>query len=460
MPVDLSPIKTIVIVMMENRSFDHMLGYLSLPPSSRTDVNGLSNDPAWLAQYANYDEGEQVPLFLSQDPYDMPDKFDPPHERVNIAGHLGHLQNGVYAMDGFVSAIPATVSDDPAVRRLVMAYFGAAQVPMNDFFVKNFTTCDQWHCSLPAGTQPNRLMSMSGFSMIEKNQTPLPEQFLVYDWLNKQNVSWRVYHQGIPFFTMMPKWIPEILGNDHFRSFEDFESDILNTPPDQLPQMIFVEPTYGDAPHIGRSTDDHAPAGVSDGQEFLMQVYQAVISPSFWESMVLIVDYDEHGGFFDHVSPPLISTDPPPGANYPSFVSLGVRIPAYIISPFVKQGVINNTLLDHTSVLKFIGEKFGTNGSYSALVDARPVQSVSATLDFGNPDFNPPSPPALNTYLAQRPPAPVGATVPTPINPLQQAFRQAIDGMRQNGAGPDHPKFGELLRQVPPSPIALNAGVA
>jgi hypothetical protein len=102
----LDAIKTIVVVMMENRSFDHMLGYLSLPPFNRTDVDGLKTDPAWLAQFTNYDNGQAIKPFLSTDPYDMPGDFDPPHERPNMAGNLGTLQNNVYPMSGFVSAIP------------------------------------------------------------------------------------------------------------------------------------------------------------------------------------------------------------------------------------------------------------------------------------------------------------------------------------------------------------------
>ncbi len=216
--------------------------------------------------------------------------------------------------------------------------------------------------------------------------------------------------------------------------------------------MIFIEPTYGDAPHLGRSTDDHAPSGISDGQEFLMQVYNAVTAtPSFWRSSVLIVTYDEHGGFFDHVSPPLIPTDPPPGASYTPFESLGVRTPAYVISPFVKPCPVHS-LFDHTSVLKFLGEKFGANGSYSSLVDARPVESVSATLDFANPILVSPPVPAVNDYLNQRPPAPAGATVPAPDNELKESFRQGTEEMKRKGGGPDHPKFGTLLQQIPDRP--------
>jgi len=420
---------------------------LSLPPFSRTDVDGQSLDPAWLARFTNIDKGQSLQPFLSDDPYSLPGKFDPPHERPYVAQHLGAPQNGQYPMNGFPSAIPDTVSADPAVRRLVMSYFGAQQAPINDFFAKNFTICDRWFCSLPAGTQPNRLMAMSGQSMIEVNQTPLPDQPLVYDWLNDHKVTWRVYHQGIPFFTMMLKWVSEILGDDHFRSFSDLEADLVNTPPDKLPQVIFVEPTYGDAPHIGPSSDDHAPSGISDGQEFLMQVYNAVISPSFWANALMVVSYDEHGGFFDHVSPPLIPTAPPQAGLYPQFDSLGVRVPGYLISPFVAQGAASHLLFDNTSILKLLGEKFDASGSYSPLVDARAVKSVADALAFDNPSPDPPPAPALNAYLALRPPAPP-VTAPPPETALQQAFRDSVEEMKRQGAGPDHKKFGLLIQAL------------
>ena len=445
---NLDQIQTIVVVMMENRSFDHMLGYLSLPLSGRADVDGQRTDPAWLARFTNIDKGQPLQPFLSTNPYSLPNKLDPPHERPYVAQHLGKLQDGQYPMNGFPSAIPDSVSQDPTVRRLVMSYFGAQQAPMNDFFARNFTICDRWFCSLPAGTQPNRLMAMSGQSMIEINQTPLPVQELVYDWLTAHNVSWRVYHQGIPFFTMMLKWVPDILEDRLFRSFADMEADLVNTPPDDLPQVIFVEPTYGDAPHIGPSTDDHAPSGISDGQEFLMQVYNAVTaSPSFWRNTLMVISYDEHGGFFDHVSPPLISTEPPQPGLYPTFASLGVRVPAYLISPFVVPGTTSHLIFDHTSILKFLGAKFDRNGSYSSGVDTRSVRSISEALSFDNPINDLPAAPALDGYLALRQPAPP-VTAPPPATPLQQAFQDSVDEMRRQGAGPDHKKFGPLFQQL------------
>jgi phospholipase C len=447
----LDAIKTIVVVMMENRSFDHMLGYLSLPPFNRTDVDGLKNDATWLAQFTNSDNGRAIQPFLNLDSYDMPDDFDPPHERPNMAANLGTLQNNVYPMNGFVSAIPSSVSTNPDVRKLVMSYFGAEQVPISHFFSQKFAICDRWFSSLPAGTQPNRLMSMSGETMIDVNHSILPTQGLVYDWLTAHGVSWRVYHQGIPFFTMMLKWCSEIVLTNHFRPFKDLAGNLMNSAPDDLPQVIFVEPTYQDAPHLGFATDEHAPSGVSNGQEFLMQVYTALVNSPFWDNSLVIVDYDENGAFFDHVTPPMIPTASQAGAvwsNPSPFISLGPRIPAYIISPYVTPGSVYHGILDHTSVLKLIGEKFGVNGSYSPLVDARPVQSISDILNFDQAAANAPAAPALDAYLAKRPPAPTGATVPAPDTNLQKGFQQAVTSLKQNGADLNNPKFGELIYEM------------
>ncbi len=445
--VDLDNIKTIVIVMMENRSFDHMLGYLSLAPFARGDVDGQKIDPAWLSQFTNYDKAQANQPFHCTNPYWLPPEFDPPHERDNIAAQIDPRQDNSYPMNGFVGAIPPKVSDDPNVRKLVMGYFGAYEVPISHFFAQNFTICDRWFSALPAGTQPNRLMAMGGASMIALNQSPLPNQDLVYDWLNQRKVTWRVYHQGIPFFAMMPKWLAPVLFGDNFRKFEDLAGDLQNTPPDDLPDVIFVEPTYGDAPRWGRSTDDHAPAGVSDGQEFLMQVYNAVIANvDFWKSTLMVIDYDEHGGFFDHVRPPAIPTHPPDGARWSiPFETLGVRTPAYIVSPFVARGGVSHNLLDHTSLLKLLGEKYG-GGSYSSDVDARAVGSLSHVLDFTNPQYDTPAPPPVNEYLAKRPPAPQVVVRPPRDTALQQGFADVVENMKQHGADSTHPKFGPLLQ--------------
>jgi phospholipase C len=452
MPTDLNSIKTIVVVMMENRSFDHLLGYLSMAPYNWSNVEGLRDDPAWKARVSSLYNGSSFPPVLLTDPYDVM-AADPPHERSDITLQMGTSVNGVFPMNGFVTnytkakGAPAVNAGDAVP---VMGYFTPAQVPITDFLAQNFAICDHWFCSLPAGTQPNRLMSMSGFSNIDVNQYGLPAQDMVYDWLNAHNIRWRVYHEGLPFFIMMAKWIPDILAGHHFRPLAKLWDDVQNEPPGEFPRVIFVEPMYTDAPHLGVSFDDHAPSAVKGGQQFLLEVYRALsLVPNVWNGTVMIVDYDEHGGFFDHVSPPALRTDPPPGAKYTkSFETLGVRVPGFVISPFVQAKTVFSQVLDHTSVLKFIAQKFGNGQPYSDVVDRRAVGSILDVLNLDSPRGDIPTAPPLDNYLNKQPPAAGYTPGTTPVSAISQAFKNALDSIR--GQPPETTaKFSTLLQNFP-----------
>ena len=434
MPLDLNQIDTIFVVIMENRSFDHMLGYLSLPEYGRNDVEGQGKF------------SQPVPYV----PFRMPDPRaplpgDPPHERQNIAEQLGlpqpESQGLVYPMNGFVDSYPGSVTVNGDSLPIVMGYFNGEDLPTNDFFARNFTICDHWFAPLPAGTQPNRLMAMSGQTLIDVNKDVLPDQPLVYDWLETHAVRWRVYHEGLPFFSLMPSWLDEILLGNHFSSFDNFARDIQTETDQSFPQVIFVEPRYTNAPHIDTPHDDHAPSAVDGGQRFLMQVYAALTAkPERWNKSLMIVTYDEHGGFFDHVSPLPVHTVAPE-ARYPEFVSSGVRVPAFIISPFVEAGSTFAGNLDHTSILQLIGEKFA-NGGYSDDVSSRKDQGIGSISDV----------PALQIPRADTP-APPGITEGfttdgMPDDPMSRAFAKAWAGLRATsplGAAERFPKlFGHF----------------
>lgn len=455
MPTDLDLIKTIVVVMMENRSFDHLMGYLSLPPYNLATIDGLRNDPNWADKISSVYRASKYPPYLLTDPYDLM-AADPEHERDNIAVQMGQAANGIFPLTGFVAnyatskGAPAVNPGDPVP---VMGYFTPPEVPVTHFFAENYAVCDHWFSSLPAGTQPNRLMSMSGFTNIDVNQFPLPDQYLVYDWLTDKGIRWRVYHESMPFFAMMPRWIPDILAETHFRPLEDLYDDVMNERPDEFPQVIFIEPTYTDAPHIGLSTDDHAPSPVKGGQQFLLEAYRAMtLNPDVWKGTVMIVNYDEHGGFFDHVSPPAQRTDPPPGANYAKgFDTLGIRVPGFVLSPFVRPQTVFNGTLDHTSVLKFIAQKFGNGVPYNNFVDQRSLGSVLDVLNLDTARADIPSAPPLIDYLEKQP-ATAGYTPGSlpPTTPISQGFKRALDIIRthpMNTTG----KFSDLTDAFPAS---------
>ena len=320
MPADIRRIEHIVVVLMANRSFDHVLGYLSRP-GGRTDVDGIGDD-AWRAAHANPGTiAPLTPFALTTDA--IP---DPPHERDTIALQIGTIGTP-NAMQGFVQSY-ARRQPPPPDESLVMGYYRAPDVPIADFFA-----------ALPTGTQPNRLMAMSGATARDVNAPVLlNDQDLVYDWLTARNIPWRVYHHGVlPFFALMPKWQPVILHElavellglpTRFRRYQHFERDVHADP--TFPPVVFIEPEYTDGPHHAPD-DDHPPTPIARGQAFLRSVYQALTAnPERWRRTLLLITYDEHGGFYDHVSPLVLRTDPPTPNAYPPLRDdgrAGARLP-------------------------------------------------------------------------------------------------------------------------------------
>lgn len=302
---------------------------------------------------------------------------DPPHERPWIKEQIGDLINGSRPMNGFIQSyymngqLPGPAAD---VTPEVMGYFTPAEIPVTNFFARKFAVCDHWFSSIPASTQPNRPMAMAGYTLIDRNAEVLRDRYLVYNWLNDHRVNWRVYHEGIPFFALMPRLIPDLLGA-HFRGLDQLAGDFRDESDATFPDVIFVEPIYTNAPRLTAPTDDHAPTSVAGGQNFLRSAYLSLMgNPALRARTVMILTYDEHGGFFDHVSPMPIMTEAPPGASYPAFDCSGVRVPGLIISPLAPEGAVYSKPLDHTSILSFLARKFGGGKDYSGEVAAREAE--------------------------------------------------------------------------------------
>jgi phospholipase C len=440
MPLD--AVKTIVVLMQENRSFDHMLGYLSLPPWNRSNVDGLKIDPASLIGYTNTSNGQgYLPYRLPSPGATLPD--DPIHDRGHIATQMGAPVGGVFPMNGFVNSCPTI--DPQSNMPMVMGYFNAEDLPTTHFFAENFAICDKWFSSIPASTQPNRLMSMAGYTTIDNNKDIIPSQKLVYDWLEDHKVRWRVYHDSIPFFALMPEWYPWILLDHDFRDFSRLFEDIQNEGDETFPQVIFIEPRFTDAPHIETPNDDHAPSAITPGQDFMAKVYSALTSNTErWAGMVFVVTYDEHGGFFDHASPPAMPTNPPAGAAYAPFTTLGCRVPGFVISPLVEKSSVYSGCLDHTSILKFIADKFSGGTGYSPEVDGRPVGSLSDVLAALTPNGGPRTdvPVLASVDVGFSPDGTPPALTDSNLTPM--GFSKALDGLRDYDKDVTATKFPKI----------------
>jgi phospholipase C len=246
---------------------------------------------------------------------------------------------------------------------------------------------------------------------------------LVLDWLNDHDVRWRVYHSGISFFALLARW-NDIFG-PNFRGIDRLAADMNHELPGDFPSVILVEPAYGDAPRIGGSlpNDNHPPLPVAPGEALLLRIYEALTcNPGRWARTVLVVTYDEHGGFFDHVHPRPVRYDPAPNAEFTQpFLSTGLRVPALVVSPLVSAKRVYHGLLDHTSILQFLAEKFAPNEQgYSGQVENRRSQgvgSVSQVLDLEAPRHDiPKAPPApLIAAVALSAPAPA-------VTEMQESF--------------------------------------
>ncbi len=386
--IDLTIVDTIVVVMMENRSFDHMLGHLSYGEyANGTPVEGL-RDPLTQQAYENLYEGSPYYPFVMQD---GPLPGDPPHERTSVQTQLTYSAvTGTYSMSGFVEAYYQSTPVNRTQTPEPMGFFPPSAVPILSFFANNFAVCDHWFAPLPTGTHPNRLMALTGASLVDDTRDHLlPAGPTMLDWAMRHGVRWRVYHAGLSFFILLGRF-DQVLG-PNFRAFEYLARDVAHEASDVLPQIILIEPSYADAPHLGSNhpNDDHPPLAVGFGEQFLRQIYEALTcNPDRWAKTVLIVTYDEHGGFFDHV-PPLSVPYAPPDAAYPPFTTTGVRVPALVVSPLVAERHVYSGPLDHTSVLQCLAERFSPHEEgYSTDVNQRRalgIASVSEVLNLSNP---------------------------------------------------------------------------
>ncbi len=379
----LDQLQTIVIVMMENRSFDHVLGHLSMARfGNRKDVAGLI-DPELNLDYTNFLDGQGYQPFELKD---APLLHDLPHSRDLVDVQLAKAGTR-FTMSGFADAYyratGSKLSDPPS-----MGFLAPGDVSMSNFLATQYAVCDNWFAPLPTDTQPNRSVAYSGYSLIDDTKPrpiPTPKGTFVFEWLNAHNVSWRVYHCGISFFALFDRF-EEALG-PNFRSFRQFPGDWAADPVSEMPQVIFIEPEYTDSPvHLGWTpNDNHPPTPIGPGEHFLRDIYQVLTKdPAKWNRTLLIVTHDEHGGFFDHVPPLAISTPVPPGSLFSDpFGSTGPRVPSLIASPWISPGTVFKGTMDHTSILQLLSEKFAGTPDYNDEVKRRReagIQSVSQVV--------------------------------------------------------------------------------
>ena len=351
----------IVVLMMENRSFDHMLGYLSLE-GGRSDVDGLR------AGLANEHQGRRYPVHPLGSTVIA---ADPDHSASSV-----DVQIGGGTMDGFVASYAAALQSsgadgDPAP---IMGYYRGADVPVYDHLASEFAVCDRWFSSVPGATWPNRLYALCGHAAGSRdgrphNLPPLYNQPSFVRHLDAHSISWRWYSSDVGSLRMADQ-LYSLGHHDRFayvtktglpwkaklnwRVQGDVPSFLEDAAAGTLPSVSWIDPTFGNFNPLGlQQNDDHPPADITDGQDLVLAVYDAVATSPQWDRTLLVIFYDEHGGFFDHVPPPAAADDDPD-----MFGRYGVRVPALIVSPWVAPRSVSHTLFDHTSIIKTILLRF------------------------------------------------------------------------------------------------------
>ena len=350
------PIKHVVVLMLENRSFDHMLGGMTKidptvegirqnQPSSNTAPNGTIVRQQPIAEWTV--------------------RRDPDH---TLNGTLEQIGSPANPMSGFLKSYVARYPDaSNAELHQVMAYFPFGDSPKEDSLpvlhglARNFAVCDHWFASMPGPTWQNRFFAHSGTSL---GHTEMPSklnplamrlyyQDTIFDRLSDADIDWTIFHDGIPQSIVLTQLLTRFLTFRGYDGMDDF-LEMAAGDHSEFPQYVFIEPRYLGA----TENDQHPPVDVRHGETLLASVYNAIrANESLWNSTLLIVTYDEHGGFFDHASPPQTVAPDDYTAHW-TFDRLGVRVPTILVSPWIKKGVIK-TVFDHTSLLRYLCDKWG-----------------------------------------------------------------------------------------------------
>ena len=369
-------IEHVFVLMQENRAFDHMLGFSGITGhdaanGGSTQINGLTGSEA------NTFNGRVYGVSRGADDV-MP--VDPGHEFTNVLEQLcgpgaTYPAGGAYPAinnTGFVASYVASGgAADPGE---VMKCFAPEQLPVLVALAQEFAVCDNWHASMPGPTWPNRLF-VHAASSGGLDHSPTTEEIVewetvggfqfkagsIFDALKKKGVSRRLY-AGDDF-----PMVAALKGISLFdiRHYSNFASDLGQ--PTYPYSYVFIEPSYDVTNEYKNSTSQHPLTDITLGEGLIKETYEAIRNSPYWDSSVLILTWDEHGGFYDHAIPPgavapgdTTSQDKHNQYGF-TFQQYGPRVPAVVISPLVPKNVIDHRLYDHASILATIEAFFGIN---------------------------------------------------------------------------------------------------
>lgn len=370
MPGHLSDIKHVVVLMLENRAFDHLLGYMKAQGTKPT-IDGLSGTES-IPEDPNV---PSPPVTVSPTAGNTEPDPDAGHELRDVREQLygspgttfppGGLNNGFVVNYKGQSPAPTTPADimkcvDPSDPLLIPALATLAE---------RFCVCNRWYAPMPGPTWPNRLFAHAATSAgTITNDLNLYFIPTIFDRLNTAGYEWRIYYHDIPqsllFFSLWDDFLWRLFTR-RFRVFPDSWSADVSGPTCRLPEYTFIEPQYfsyfdsnGDRVD---ANDQHPSHPIARADRLVREVYVRLRQSPCWEHSVLVIVHDEHGGTYDHRFPsePAVNPDGLIGQNPPfAFTQYGIRVPAVVVSPWASEGVCD-LVRDHTSILATLEHRFG-----------------------------------------------------------------------------------------------------
>ena len=346
----------IVVAMMENRSTDHLLGWLPgldgrQAGLSFTDRHGVSHPTHHMTEFVSCG-------------YEDPDH----------SYNGGRVEYADGACNGFLL---------PTEDTFPISYYLGGDLPFFGHAAPAWTVCDRYFAATMGPTFPNRIYQHAGVSDRAKNTIAISQLPTIWDRLKAKGLESRYYFSDAP--------VTALWGLSHADISRTFDGFLADCAAGRLPHVSFVDPKFVLSNPFGTSTDYHPHSDIRAGEQFLDTVYRAVTSSPNWERTVLVVNFDEWGGFFDHVAP-----QEAPDAN-PSLALRGFRVPCMVVSPLARRSYVAHEVYDHTSVLKMIEWGFDlaplsvrdahANNLADVLDLSGSIDTSVPTWDF--PDFTP-----------------------------------------------------------------------
>lgn len=342
-PIDY-PIKTIVVLVQENRSFDHMLGWMKTLNPKIDGVTGQESNPLSTSQ----PDSNRI-YFKNQSSNVEPDpghSFEAIYEQV--FGQKWTVESSSQSvpaptMEGFAQQAE---SIQKGMSEVVMNGYKPEALPVYKELVSEFAVCDRWFASIPTLTQPNRLFihSATSYGATENDNKMMVEgypQKTIFESLDESGYSFGIYY-AYPPSTLFYRNLRKLKYTNNFHQYNlDFKRHCKEG---KLPNYVVIEQRYFET-KVLLGNDDHPPHDVSEGQRFIKQVYEALRSSPQWNEILFIIIYDEHGGFYDHVPPPTNGVPSPDDIVGPEpfkfkFDRLGIRVPAILVSPWIERGTV------------------------------------------------------------------------------------------------------------------------